>query len=366
MRYDHFTMLPENAFQKRFGPGSAPATLEGGGKGGAAPPDYGPLAMASKESAQIMAGLGREQLGFARQQYADLSPVIRSIAQQQQAAQNQQMRQAQDYYNYQMGTFRPLEQGLVAQAQQFNTEAYREQLARQAAADAGRAFGVTQGANERAMASMGVNPNSGRFQGMQAQSNLGLAAQRAGAMTGARERAEQLGYARQLDVAGLGRGLPGASAAAYQGATGAGSAAAGSYMAPGNQFMAGMGQGAGTIGSGLNMQNQGLSNILSSQTNVYGQQLNMQGEILGSAIGAGVGLMSDIRLKTDIVYVGVNRKNNLPMYEFAYKAAPTIRYRGVMAQDVEKVYPQAVTEGTDGYKRVQYDMLGMSMEQVRG
>ena len=33
MRYNHFTMLPENAFQKRLG-GYAPATLEGGGGGG--------------------------------------------------------------------------------------------------------------------------------------------------------------------------------------------------------------------------------------------------------------------------------------------------------------------------------------------
>jgi hypothetical protein len=72
-----------------------------------------------------------------------------------------------------------------------------------------------------------------------------------------------------------------------------------------------------------------------------------------------------IRLKTNIELIGIDSHTKLPTYEFAYKAAPTIRYRGVMAQDVEKVYPQAVVEGTDGYKRVRYDMLGMSMERVR-
>jgi hypothetical protein len=35
-----------------------------------------------------------------------------------------------------------------------------------------------------------------------------------------------------------------------------------------------------------------------------------------------------------------------------------------MAQDVEKVYPEAVVEDVSGYKRVRYDMLGMSMERV--
>lgn len=368
MRYDHFSMLPENAFQKRYGPGSSPATLEGGKGGSPPPPDYTPLAQASKESAEIMAGLGRDQLAFAKQQYRDLSPIIRDIADQQAQAQAQQMQQAQDYYAYQTGTFRPLEQGLVRQAQQFNTEAYREQLARQAAADAARAFGTTQAASERAMASMGVNPASGRFRGIQAQSDLGLAAQRANAMTGARDRAEQLGYARQLDVAGLGRNLAGASTAAYQGAVGAGSAATGSYMAPGNQYMAGMAQGASTIGSGLNMQNQGLSNILSSQTSSYNQGLASQGEIFGALVGAGaagITRYSDSRLKTDIKPVGMDLRTKLPIYEFAYKAAPTLRYRGVMAQDVEKLYPQAVVESSSGYKQVRYDMLGMSMERAR-
>lgn len=337
-----------------------------GGKSARAP-DYAPLAAASKEAAQIMGQLGREQLGFARAQYADLAPIVRGIADQQAQAQSEQMRQARDYYNYLEQTYRPLEMGLVREAQQFDTEAAREQMARQAAADAARAFGTTQAASERAAASMGVNPNSGRFAGMGIQTNLGLAANRAAAMTGARERAENLGYARRLDVAGLGRNLPGLSTAAYGGATGAGSAAASTYAAPGNQFMAGMRQGAGTIGSGLQMQNQGLANILNTQANIYGQQLSTQGEIIGSVIGAGgrYAASSDIRLKTNIDQVGFDAQTKLPVYEFAYKAAPTLRYRGVMAQDVEKVYPQAVVEGTDGYKRVRYDMLGMSMERVR-
>jgi hypothetical protein len=335
-----------------------------GGKSARAP-DYEPLAAASKESAEIMAGLGREQLDFSKQQYQDFLPFAQEIANQQAAAQAEQLRQGREYYDYQTRTFRPLERGLVQQAQQFNTEAYREQLAGQAAADAARAFGVTQAAGERSMASMGVNPASGRFAGLQTQNQLGLAAQRAAAMTGGRQSAEQFGYARMLDAAGLGRNLPGASTAAYGAATGAGSAATGTAMAPGNQYMAGQQQGISTIGAGRSMLQSGLSNILSTQGSVYGQALNAQGEVTGSIAGASIAALSDARLKTDIKLKGIDLTTNLPIYEFAYKAAPTLRYRGVMAQDVEKVYPQAVVAGADGYKRVRYDVLGMSMERVR-
>jgi hypothetical protein len=366
MRYDHFSMLPERAFQKRpFGS----MTLEGGKS--APPPDYGPLAQSSRESAEIMAGLGREQLAFARQQYGEMAPLARRVSESMISAQDEQTRQARDYYEDYRTTFRPVEQGLVRDVQEFNTEAFREQLARQAAAEAGRAFGVTQQASERAMASMGVNPASGRFAGIQAQNQLGLAASRAGAMTGARERAEQVGYARRLDVAGLGRGLPGLSTAAYSGATGAGGAGINTAMAPGNQYMAGMGQGISTIGAGRGMLQSGLGNILGNQANLYGQSMQTRGEIFGSIIGAGGRMLaaspiitSDIRLKTNIVPVGVDARTKLPIYEFAYKAAPTLRYRGVMAQDVEKLYPQAISEDASGYKRVCYGMLGMSMERV--
>jgi len=335
------------------------------GKSSAPPPDYAPLASASKESAQIMAGLGKEQLGFARQQYAEMSPLLRQIAEQQRAAQDEQMRQARDYYRYQTETFRPVERGLVAEAQKFNTEEYRNQLAQQAAADAGKAFGLTQSATQRASAAMGINPNSGRFAGMQQQGQNTLAAQRTAAMTGTRQQAQQMGWARKLDVTGLGRGLPGASTAAYAGATGAGTAAGNAYMAPGNQFMAGFGQGAQTIGAGRGMLQQGLGNILGTQGQIYAADL-AQPDMFGSIIGAGLGAWakSDVRLKDNIEKVGVDSRTGLNLYQFNYKDDPDTRWQGVMADEVEKDYPDAVIAHKDGYKMVNYGALGISMIKV--
>lgn len=236
-----------------------------GGKSSPPPPDY-----------SGMEALGREQLQFAREQYAEIMPLTQRVAAQQMAAQEQQMTQAQDYYDYQQQTFRPLERGLVADAERFSTEGYREQQAREAAAAAGRAFGITQDAASRAAASRGVNPNSGAGMALQSQNMLGLAAGRANAMTGARNLAEQTGFARRLDVTGLGRNLAGASTAAYSGATGAGSAGINTSMAAGNQYQGGMAQAGTTMG-----------NIATGQAGMYNAGQDRQGEMFGAVLGAG-------------------------------------------------------------------------------
>lgn len=339
-----------------------------GKKSNPPPPDYTPMAEASAEAARIMGDLGQQQLDFARDQYDRAAPVLEAIANQQIAAQNQQMQQAQGYYNYQVNTFRPLEQSIVQQAQQFNTESYRDQMASRAAADAGRAFGLAQQQNQRAMASMGVNPNSGRFAGMNAATGLQQAANRANAMTSARTQAEQMGYARQLDAAGLGRGLAGASAAAYGGATSAGSAAGMSAQSAGQNYMGNMSAAGNTFNAGFNTQISGLSSILNNQTNAY---VNGGTDIMGGIGGimGGVanmysaGVFSDRRLKENIREVGVDQRTALTLYEFNYINDPR-KFVGVMADEVELVYPEAVTMTDIGFKAVDYDMLGIEFKEV--
>ena len=338
------------------------------GKNTVEAPDYAPLAEASAEAARIQAGLGREQLAFARDQYERTAPMLESIANQQMQAQAEQMEQARDYYNYQRDVFRPLERSIVQDAQDFNTEAYREQLASQAAADAGRAFGISQQQNQRAMAAMGINPNSGRFAGMQQAAGLQQAATRAAAMTGTRRQAEQMGYARQLDAAGLGRGLAGASLGAYGGATGAGSAAGQSAQSAGQNFMGNMALGANTIATGQKMNLSGLSNILNNQTKTYintsGSLLGDIGGALGGAASAYTAFGSDRKIKENIKEVGVDQRTALTLYEFNYIGDTTRRFRGVMADEVELVYPEAVEDTDLGFKAVRYDLLGIEFKEV--
>jgi hypothetical protein len=77
----------------------------------------------------------------------------------------------------------------------------------------------------------------------------------------------------------------------------------------------------------------------------------------------GAAMMSDIRTKENIVPIGV-LNNGLTLYSFEYKdefkghplASEGVQV-GVMAQEVEQVYPYAITTLNDGYKAVNYGLL---------
>ena len=241
-----------------------------GGKSSPPPPDYRQL----KEVAEA-------QLAFAKEQYGEMKPFITRLATTMSDAQQEQMRQARDYYTYQTETFRPVERGLVQQAQEFDTEAYRQQLAAKAAADAAKAFQSSQGVMMRDAARRGVNPASGAFGAASNANALSLAAMQTGAANQARQQAEQLGWARKMDVVGMGRGLAGASTAAYKGATGAGTAAGSTMMAPGTQYQQGLSGAAGTYGTMTGQQ--------ASMYNAEMQRADPLATIAGMGLGAWAG-----------------------------------------------------------------------------
>jgi hypothetical protein len=331
------------------------------------------MANASRESAEIMAGLGREQLDFARQQYAEMRPLAQRIAESQISGMDTAARIAEEERAYGL-QFRPAEERLLAQAMEFDTPAARERFAQQAAADASRAFGTTQGMTSRSLSRMGVGPGSGAAMAQMNQNALGLASQRAGAMTGARTMAEDRANALLTGASALGRGQVQTTLGAMGLSSQLGSAGQQTAMAPGNQFMQGFGAGASTIGSGRNMLQSGLGNILSTQGSMYAAGMNQSDPVMG-LIGTGIGAYgmmnmgkgfggSDRRLKQDIELVGRDERTMLPLYEFAYKSDPSRRFLGVMADEVEAYMPEAVKEGEDGYKYVNYAMLGIEMVEV--
>jgi hypothetical protein len=77
---------------------------------------------------------------------------------------------------------------------------------------------------------------------------------------------------------------------------------------------------------------------------------------IADLIGTGVsiaGLFSDIRLKSNIVKVGDHPKG-FGIYEYDKFGQ---RERGVMAQEVQQVIPEAVSVHDSGYLMVNYSML---------
>lgn len=92
-------------------------------------------------------------------------------------------------------------------------------------------------------------------------------------------------------------------------------------------------------------------------------QLGDLGQGIGSVaggVGTALALFSDRRLKENIVLVGTDKGFNI--YEFKYIGKEG-RYRGVMAQEVQEVNPEAVVE-KEGHLAVHYDMIGLEMQKL--
>ena len=84
---------------------------------------------------------------------------------------------------------------------------------------------------------------------------------------------------------------------------------------------------------------------------------SMQATSLVDTKGGTAGNMrtSDRRLKSEIVRIG-KTAHGLDLYEYDIAGR---RERGVMADEVERLMPAAVSVRADGYQRVDYDMIGV-------
>ena len=374
------------------------------------PPDYKPMAEASAEAAQLGHELGGRQLDEAKRQYDANMAAAKPIIESQLKTAEQTAAQGQDYYEYMKSAQRPVEAAINARALEGESaESIAERglisggsaalqrdprYGAEIEAEAGQAgadqlSGYSRALNIAARQGMRYGYSPAKLAAAASSQAGAQASQIAGATnqarTAATERArglvsagrnlrtqeESTNFARKLDAAGLYRGLPGASQGAYSVGINAGNSAMSNQMAPGSQYMQGMGQGINTQMQGANAKMQGAGTILGSQQQ-YGE---MVGEInaanagafnqtIGTAVGVGTGIaFSDRRVKENIELVG-QLTPEIGLYEFEYIGGNGSRYRGVMADEVLKVMPEAVVTSDRGYMAVVYSMLGFEMEEV--
>ena len=76
-------------------------------------------------------------------------------------------------------------------------------------------------------------------------------------------------------------------------------------------------------------------------------------DLAGALGGAGITKYSDRRLKSNIVRIGTHPLG-IGIYEYDIDGS---RQRGVMADEVLTVLPEAVLTGDDGYMMVNYGVL---------
>lgn len=119
-------------------------------------------------------------------------------------------------------------------------------------------------------------------------------------------------------------------------------------------------QGTDYLGAAQNKYSADVAN--------YNAEQQAGSNFLGGLVGIGnlgynIYKMSDINTKENIKEIG-KLDNGIKIYAFDYKPefkdlAGYGRFIGVMAQEVEKVIPEAVVTTSNGYKAVNYAMLGV-------
>ena len=266
------------------------------------------------------------------------------------------------------GQLTGLQNQMIGEARDFNTENRGAELAAQAGADVEQAFANQRQASGRAMARMGINPNSGRSSAMDAEMSMAQATAKAGIQGGARQAARAEGRALTDRASNALAGYPAMGMSAT--GSGAGFGAAGINIT--NQGLAGMNSGltaAGTMAGQMGQNATSMYGAMGSYKN-GADNAAANANPMGALIGAGAQLgaasikYSDRRLKQDIELVGRDERTGLNLYEFAYKVTPYQRWRGVMADEVLEVMPSAVHINEEGFMSVDYGALGIEMTKI--
>lgn len=295
------------------------------------------------------AELSKESLAWYKEIYAEQAPARAAAAELATKVANQQLASSQqndaiskDYYDYQKGTFRPLEEGIVADAKAYDTPERREAEAGTAVADVGMQAQLAREQNTRAQQRMGVNPNSGAATAMANTMSLGEAAAKAGAANTARKNVETIGAARKMDAASLGRNLASNSATSASVALNAGNSAVNNAGVPVSQAQS----AAGMVGQGFQTAISGNS----SAGQLYGQAAQTQANASGGLFGdlATIGMSaaklwpSDKKTKKNIKPMSdeeaLEAVENTPVSTWKYKKGEGDggEHTGPMAQHVKK------------------------------
>lgn len=141
-------------------------------------------------------------------------------------------------------------------------------------------------AGYRDLVGQGIGLKDGVFKTGQAATadSMGRAEAATNAGRNMRLQNEALDWAKQLDVTGMARGLPGASQGAYGAAVAAGNSAVQNQMAPGQALIGAMGQSNNTTMQGRQIATQGLSSVLNAQTSAHNAAMSQDNGLFG-AIG---------------------------------------------------------------------------------
>ncbi|CAM1656234.1 Intramolecular chaperone auto-processing domain [Bartonella choladocola] len=336
------------------------------------------------QAAQKQADLGQDWLSFAKDAFGQskarqetIDKQTADVMAQQQGVADQQLKWAQqdrDRYN---NVFVPAQDKFVNTAMNYDTPEKQEEAAAEASADVQNSAAKAQEAQARNAASMGVNPASGRYAGIDQNTVMNTALANAGAQNQARQLVRDKALGLQYQAANMGNMLPQQSNQTMGLGLGAGSDAIG--LAQRNQQL--FNGSTGIVNSGYAGAMSGYQGMSNSLNNLYGNQLsawqaqNQQNAQKASGLGSFLGgvagiassfLPSDKNLKTNKRHLragaGLEAVNSMPIDTWKYKpgVADEGEHIGTYAQDFKKA-----TGKGDGETIPTVDAIGISMKAIQ-
>lgn len=265
-------------------------------------PDMSGVNAAAKANAEI----AKEALAWYKQRDAEAAPMrdalgekALEVADQQLASSKANDALSQEYADYQRKTYRPLEQGIVADAEGYDTPEKRQQAADAAVADVNSSMAAMREARARRLAAEGINPGSTRA--IAALDGMEVEQAKAGSLAARQARlgVETTGFARKMDAASLGRNLASNQATSAQVALQAGSSSVNNASMPAqaaNQGAATYGAGFQTAISGNNSSGSLFNSAAATQASANDGAWGALGQLGGAAISK----WSDQNLKMDV------------------------------------------------------------------
>lgn len=346
---------------------------KGGGDAPSPDPQIGKAALLQAKTGEDWLSFAKDSFAVSTTRQADLDALTKKVTEQQLGIANDQAQWSRDDRQRYETTFKPVEDQFVEEASNYGSPEKQAEAAAEAKADVQSSAAAAKQTSMRDAASLGIDPTSGRYAGIDRAAEMGTALASAGAENTARTAVRDKGLALKADVANLGRGLPAQSAQAASLGLGAGSSAVGLNQGTNGQFLA----STNIMNNGFSGAQQGYAGQASTLNNLYQNQLagwNAQQQAnsanasgIGSAIGGIAGLfLSDEDLKTDKTALpegtALKAVMDMPVEEWTYKqgVADEGRHVGTYAQDF-----QAATGKGDGKTIPAQDAIGITMKAVQ-
>jgi hypothetical protein len=247
-------------------------------------PAIGEAAKQQAQIAQAMSEIARDQLAWERERAKVQDPLVEKIVNQQIGSGDANAARSEEQWKIYRNLFAPLEERMVRDASDFDSQERQERKAAQAGAAVARGYEGALASNLRAMQRMGVNPNSGRFQSLAHEMNLSRAKDTAGAMNQARLNTELQGLALREGAAKFGRNMPNTGLAADAAALSAGNSGVGNLAAGSSIRNANMNSAQNWLG-GATSANSSSGNLLLGQHQAQVDAWQARQNSLNNALG---------------------------------------------------------------------------------